>query len=62
MRLVFSLAPSEENFQRPWIARDRHIHDLLVAGRPHEAAEAMAEYLDDSESALLDLLSAPLPL
>ncbi|HEJ1320875.1 TPA: GntR family transcriptional regulator [Pseudomonas aeruginosa] len=59
MRLVFSLAPSEENFQRPWIDRDRHIHDLLGDGRKHEAAEALASYLDDSEHALLDLLSAP---
>ena len=59
MRLVFSLAPNEENFQRPWIDRDRHIHDLLGAGRKHEAAEAMASYLEDSENALLDLLGTP---
>ena len=62
MRLLFSIAPDEEGFQRPWIARDRHIHDLLSAGRPREAAEAMASYLDDSENRLLDLLSAAKPL
>jgi DNA-binding GntR family transcriptional regulator len=33
MRLVFSSAPSEETFQKPWLKRDRHIHDLLGEGR-----------------------------
>lgn len=59
MRLVFAVAPNEENFQRPWLERDCEIHDLLAAGRRHEAAEAMTRYLDDSEYALLDLLSHP---
>lgn len=62
MRLLFSLAPDEERFQRPWIIRDRQIHDLLAAGQRQAAAEAMASYLDDSENRLLDLLSAARPL
>lgn len=62
MRLLFSIAPDEEHFQRPWLARDRQIHDLLSAGRLQAAAEAMASYLDDSENRLLDLLSAARPL
>ena len=62
MRLLFSLAPDEEHFQRPWLERDREIHDLLGAGRPQEAAEAMASYLEDSENRLLDLLSSAKPL
>lgn len=62
MRLLFSLAPDEEHFQRPWIIRDRQIHDLLAAGQRQAAAEAMASYLDDSENRLLDLLSAARPL
>ncbi|WP_144961144.1 GntR family transcriptional regulator [Pseudomonas oryzihabitans] len=62
IRLLFSLAPDEENFQRPWIIRDRQIHDLLAAGQRQAAAEAMASYLDDSENRLLDLLSAARPL
>ncbi|EHK71692.1 GntR family transcriptional regulator [Pseudomonas psychrotolerans L19] len=62
MRLLFSLAPDEEHFQRPWIIRDRQIHDLLAAGQRQAAAEAMASYLDDSENRLLDLLSAAKPL
>lgn len=62
IRLLFSLAPDEEHFQRPWIIRDRQIHDLLAAGQRQAAAEAMASYLDDSENRLLDLLSATRPL
>ncbi|RED02851.1 GntR family transcriptional regulator [Ectopseudomonas oleovorans] len=62
IRLLFSLAPDEEHFQRPWIIRDRQIHDLLAAGQGQAAAEAMASYLDDSENRLLDLLSAARPL
>jgi len=62
MRLLFSLAPDEEGFQRPWMDRDRQIHDLLGSGRLQAAAEAMTSYLDDSENRLLDLLSAARPL
>lgn len=62
IRLLFSLAPDEEHFQRPWIIRDRQIHDLLAAGQRQAAAEAMASYLDDSENRLLDLLSTARPL
>lgn len=62
MRLLFSLAPDEEHFQRPWITRDRQIHDLLAAGHRQATGEAMASYLDDSENRLLDLLSAARPL
>lgn len=62
VRLLFSLAPDEEHFQRPWITRDRQLHDLLAAGHRQTAAEAMASYLDDSENRLLDLLSAARPL
>ncbi|MDQ7914187.1 GntR family transcriptional regulator [Pseudomonas sp. 102515] len=62
MRLLFSLAPDEEHFQRPWISRDRQIHDLLAAGHRQAAAEAMTSYLDDSENRLLDLLSTARPL
>lgn len=58
MRLVFCCAPSEEGFQKPWLERDRHIHDLLSDGLKQEAIEAMSSYLNDSESALLDILSS----
>jgi len=58
MRLVFSNAPSEETFQKPWLERDRQIHDLLVDGHKQAAGEALASYLNDSESLLLDILSS----
>ena len=58
MRLVFANAPSEETFQKPWLERDRHIHDLLGDGRKKEAEEAMSSYLNDSELVLLDILSS----
>ncbi len=60
MRLVFSSAPNEEAFQKPWLERDRHIHDLLADGRKKEAEEAMSIYLHDSEMVLLDILSSVL--
>ncbi len=58
MRLVFANAPSEETFQKPWLERDRHIHDLLGDGRKKEAEEAMSSYLNESEIVLLDILSS----
>ncbi|MBV7546439.1 GntR family transcriptional regulator [Pseudomonas sp. PDM26] len=58
MRLVFSNAPSEESFQKPWLERDRHIYDLLGDGRKKEAEEAMSSYLNDSELVLLDILNS----
>ena len=58
MRLVFSNAPSEETFQKPWLERDRQIHDLLSDDRKKDAEEAMSVYLDDSEQLLLDILSS----
>ena len=62
MRLVFSSAPSEENFQKPWLERDRQIHDLLAEGNKKAAEEAMSSYLNDSETVLLDILaSTPKP-
>ena len=57
-KLVFSNAPSEETFQKPWLERDRQIHDLLVDGHKQAAGEALASYLNDSESLLLDILSS----
>jgi DNA-binding GntR family transcriptional regulator len=57
MRLVFSAAPDEARYQAPWLARDRHIHQLLIESRRREAGEAMDSYLNDSEHQALDLLS-----
>ena len=58
MRLLFSAAPSEEGFQRPWLERDRYIHDLLADGHKQQAADALGEYLNDSEQGLLNLFGS----
>jgi DNA-binding GntR family transcriptional regulator len=56
MRLVFAHAPCEEGFQKPWLQRDRHIHELLRDGLNADAEHALSRYLNDSESVLLDIL------
>ena len=58
MRLVFSAAPDEASYQAPWLARDRHIHQLLIQERRCDAGEAMDSYLNDSEHQALELLSS----
>lgn len=55
LRLVFSSAASEEHFQKPWLDRDRQVHELLGEGRQQDAHEALSLYLNDSEQMLLDI-------
>lgn len=57
LRLIFASAPSEEQFQRPWLERDQQLYDLLEQGRFDAAASALATYLDDSERILQSLLA-----
>jgi len=57
MRLVFSTARDEASYQAPWLARDRHLFQLLIENRRRDADEAMGSYLNDSEHQALDLLS-----
>jgi DNA-binding GntR family transcriptional regulator len=56
LRLVFASAPDEQRFQRPWIEKDRQILDLMASGRTEESCAALADYLRQSEHALLDHL------
>jgi DNA-binding GntR family transcriptional regulator len=56
LRLVFAAAPDERRFQRPWIAKDQQILELIASGRTAEAGAALADYLKQSEHALLDYL------
>jgi DNA-binding GntR family transcriptional regulator len=58
MRLVFSAALDEASFQAPWLARDRHLYQLLLDDRRLEANEAMDSYLNDSEHQALTLLAS----
>jgi DNA-binding GntR family transcriptional regulator len=55
-RLAFAAVAEEASFQRPFAARDRTIHDLLLAGSRASAAASLRRYLDDSEQALIEAL------
>lgn len=54
LRLAFANLTDEESFQRPWLARDREICAMVLAGRRQEAAAELRAYLDESERAVLD--------
>ncbi|MGY1814028.1 GntR family transcriptional regulator [Blastococcus sp. SYSU D00820] len=56
LRLAFGGARDEAGFQAPWVARDRELADLLLAGRRAEAREALRRYLEDSEESVLDVV------
>jgi DNA-binding GntR family transcriptional regulator len=56
LRLVFASAPDEQAFQRPWIAKDQAIFELIEQGLMNEAGSALADYLKESEQAMLDYL------
>jgi DNA-binding GntR family transcriptional regulator len=53
MRLVFATMGSHPRFHAPYVEDNARIVELLEAGRPSEAAELMADYLDRAERQLL---------
>jgi DNA-binding GntR family transcriptional regulator len=53
MRLLFSCARDESSFQYPWVARDQHLHALLVDQQYQQLSRALQSYLDDSERTLI---------
>ena len=55
LRLAFSLATDEEDFQKPWVERDRELCELIRSGRRVEAGRAAEGYLRDSERAVLEV-------
>jgi len=57
LRLIFATAPSEEQFQRPWLERDQQLYDLLESGHFDAAAQALSAYLDDSQRIVKQLLT-----
>ncbi|WP_285429133.1 GntR family transcriptional regulator [Pseudomonas sp. lyk4-R2A-8] len=59
LRLVFCAAPDEQDFQAPWLERDREIYRLLTNNDKPAASEAMSLYLDDSEHLSLALFDHP---
>jgi len=56
LRLVFGSAPDEKRFQKPWVAKDQRIFSLIERGHLDKAQAALAEYLTESEHAMLDYL------
>lgn len=55
-RLAFAAVAEQASFQSAFVARDRTIHDLLLAGSRAAAAASLRRYLDDSEQALIEAL------
>ncbi|HWT38887.1 MAG TPA: GntR family transcriptional regulator [Paraburkholderia sp.] len=56
LRLVFASAPDEKRFQKPWVAKDQRIFALIERGSLDKAQAALADYLAESEHAMLDYL------
>jgi DNA-binding GntR family transcriptional regulator len=56
LRLVFGSAPDEKRFQKPWVAKDQRIFALIERGHLDKAQAALADYLTESEHAMLDYL------
>lgn len=54
LRLAFAVMPDESAFQIQWVGRDRQIADLILAGRRDEATALMNDYLNDSETQIID--------
>ena len=53
LRLVFAGAPSARRLHEPYVARNRALLELLVAGEHEQAAKELDEYLHQSEAELL---------
>ncbi|NKX54297.1 GntR family transcriptional regulator [Arthrobacter mobilis] len=54
LRLAFAVMPDESAFQVRWVGRDRQIADLILAGRRDEATALMNDYLNESETQIID--------
>jgi DNA-binding GntR family transcriptional regulator len=53
LRLVFHIVNAPRQLHEPYIARNRHIADLLAAGDPAGAADYLLDYLRTSEQQIL---------
>lgn len=54
LRLAFHAVASPQRLHEPYVARNRALLDLLVAGDVSRAAKELEEYLQDSQAELLD--------
>ena len=57
IRLAFAGVAEVSQFQAPFVARDRQICDLLLAGARAAAAASLRQYLDDAEQAVIDAVA-----
>ncbi|MQA03624.1 MAG: FCD domain-containing protein [Streptosporangiales bacterium] len=58
LRLAFATIRDEAAWQTPWIPRDREICNLVRRGSRDSARALTAQYLDDSEKGVLDVVRA----
>lgn len=58
LRLAFAVMPDESAFQVSWVSRDRDIATQILAGKRDDAAAMLVEYLNDSESQIIDGIRA----
>lgn len=58
LRIAFWALPMETEVQTQWVIRDRDIAELLLSGRRDEAAERLMQYLEDSETHVIDAFRA----
>lgn len=58
LRLAFATMQDEAAWQTPWIPRDREVCDLILGGSRAAARALTAQYLDDSEKGVLDVVRA----
>jgi DNA-binding GntR family transcriptional regulator len=58
LRLLFHVMATPRELHEPYIARNRHLLQLLDLGNYEEAADYLNQYLLDSEQGLLDAFKA----
>jgi DNA-binding GntR family transcriptional regulator len=54
LRLAFAVMPDQSAFQVTWVQKDRQIADLILAGHREEAVARLIEYLNESETKVID--------
>jgi DNA-binding GntR family transcriptional regulator len=54
LRLVFLMMSEPRQFHEPYLKVNRELYELLAAGQVRTAEAALASYLDDAESQLVD--------
>jgi len=58
LRLAFGAITDPQQFHEPYVARNRAIADLVIAGRGKQAERELTAYLADAERQLLELFQS----